>query len=90
MPLTEPSLLSRGTRVVSYPFDLIPGGATGSRGLWLLLDLLADPLFLLAEFGGEFGAEVVGFEDWADFDFGSAEGAAFEPFDGFVHGSHLP
>src|SRR5436190_22160149 len=64
---------------------------TGLRSFWLLFDLLADAVFLLAEFGGEFGAEVFGFEDGADFDFGSAvEGSAFQPFQGFVHRSHLP
>src|SRR5579859_2774027 len=47
----------------------------------------------LAHFRSEVGAEVFGFKDLADFDFGIADvgiGAALDPFEGFFHGAHLP
>src|SRR5713226_584365 len=62
----------------------------GSRRL-LLVDLLAQALFLLSELRGEFGAKVLRLEDLANLNLGSAvERGAFEPLDRLVHRPDLP
>jgi hypothetical protein len=54
----------------------------------------SQALFLFAEFGGEFGAKILGLEDLADFDFGllvgHGVGAAFYPPDRLFHRFALP
>src|SRR5688572_27326178 len=56
----------------------------------LRLNLSPEPLFLLAKLGREFGAEVLGFGNRADFDLGVLERGALEPFDRLFQGLHLP
>src|ERR1700732_3443688 len=61
--------------------------------LFLLGCLGPEALFLLSEFRGQLRAEVIDFEDPANFNFGfSFVGiwAALDPFDGFFHRTHLP
>src|SRR2546429_6695717 len=72
---------ARCLKIPTLPFQKNGTTRVGETFLPCFLSdyFLADAFFLLSEFRSEFGAEVVGFEDWANFDFGSAvEGAAFE------------
>src|SRR5262245_54825160 len=66
-------------------------GVTVTSRRLFLLDLGAEAVLLLAQFGRELGAEVGGLEDGADFDLGPAvERGTLQPRDRLVHRLDLP
>src|SRR2546421_8557700 len=69
------------------------GTATAALSLRRLLDLRAQALLLLSEFGSELRTKIGGFEHLTNFNFGfnpSWIRAALEPLDRLFHGPHLP
>jgi hypothetical protein len=71
-----------------------PGERVLASRAFSLLDVRAEPLFLCAEFWGELGGEVLGFEDLSNLDLGLFArhriGTALHPLDGFLQRCALP